>query len=70
MSHKISPQRKLKMFDYEADSPTMSCSGCTGKVLAGSVMIDGNLVGSGSRPFLILCQPCQDDLFQYFKDRK
>lgn len=70
MARKTKEVPALKFFPYTDDSSNMSCSGCTGSVVKDSVYIGGNLVGSGSKPFLILCPTCQKSLTKWFSDRQ
>jgi len=60
----------LQFIEYTEDSSCMSCSGCAKRVLKGSLYIGGNLSGSGSKPFLILCPECQVVLHKFFVDRE
>ena len=69
MARKKKEKTGLRFSEYTEDSSCMSCSGCTKRVLKGSLYIGGNLSGSGSKPFLILCPECQDELYEYFMDR-
>ena len=54
---------RLRFYTYQQNS-SMNCSGCEGKVGVGDTIITGNLVGSGSRPFLILCGECKKTMIE------
>jgi len=67
MKNKTLAPKKLRFFpirDYPITG-SIDCSGCgTGNVNNGE-QIFGNLRGSGSMPFLILCPDCKKDLVEY-----
>lgn len=56
----------MKLRITSGDFPTSYCSGCGIEKVSG-VAIFGNLKGSGARGFLILCNPCKDELREALK---
>lgn len=69
MAQKKKVSTGFAILEYGNDS-NMPCSGCTKKVSSGSVYIGGRLVGSGSKPFLIVCPSCQETLGEWFSNRQ
>ena len=70
MARKSKEAPTLKFYVEAGNSSLQDCSGCTKPIIQDSVLIVGNLVGSGVKPFLYLCPTCQTALTKWFTDRQ